>query len=175
MVKVKYKRLYANAQLPKRMSGKAACYDLFAHLENRDVVMIKRAEHSGGFLPHPVSLVEGYARVFVPSGATVLVPTGFATALPAGWEGQIRPRSSVNKLGITIPNAPGTIDEDYRGEWLVAIQNTNEYVIGVDHGDAIAQVKFSPVWTVEDEEVEDLDETERGAGGFGSTTILRAG
>jgi deoxyuridine 5'-triphosphate nucleotidohydrolase len=100
----------------------------------------------------------------------VLIPTGFCVALPPGYELQIRPRSGLAlKNGITLPNSPGTIDEDYRGEIGIIVLNTGTYSFTVTRGMRIAQAVLSPVVRAKWEEVEDLDATARGAGGFGST------
>lgn len=103
-------------------------------------------------------------------GARERVPTGFAIALPSGYEGQIRPRSGLAlRHGITIPNAPGTIDSDYRGEIQVILMNQGDAPFALRRGDRIAQLIVARVERAEWVEVESLDETERGAGGFGHT------
>ncbi len=100
----------------------------------------------------------------------VLIPTGIAIALPAGFELQIRPRSGLAlKHGITLPNTPGTIDEDYRGEIQVIVLNASDETFAVTRGMRIAQAVLAPVIRASWTEVENLDETARGAGGFGST------
>ena len=98
-----------------------------------------------------------------------VVGTGLAMAIPPGWEGQVRPRSGLAfKQGLTVLNAPGTIDADYRGEVKVIIYNTGP-VHEIQPGDRIAQLLIKKVPKVKFEEVDELDETERGSGGFGST------
>jgi dUTP pyrophosphatase len=110
------------------------------------------------------------APVTLPPGGRALIPTGFAMALPEGFELQIRPRSGLAlKHGIVLPNAPGTIDEDYRGEVQVIMLNTGTEAFTVTRGMRIAQAMLAPVWRAAWIEVEDLDNTPRGAGGFGST------
>jgi dUTP pyrophosphatase len=110
------------------------------------------------------------APVTLPPGGRALIPTGFAMALPEGFELQIRPRSGLAlKHGIVLPNAPGTIDEDYRGEVQVIMLNTGTEAFTVTRGMRIAQAMLAPVWRAAWIEVEDLDNTARGAGGFGST------
>ena len=102
--------------------------------------------------------------------ARVVVPTGLRVAIPAGFEMQIRPRSGLAvKSGITLPNTPGTIDSDYRGPLGVALVNLGAEAYVVRHGDRIAQCVVAPVVQAAFEVVEDLDETLRGTGGFGST------
>ena len=98
------------------------------------------------------------------------VPTGLALALPAGYEGQVRPRSGLAlKHGITLLNAPGTIDADYRGEVQVILVNLSQQPFTLRRGDRVAQLVVAPVTTVEIQEVAVLDTTPRGEGGFGST------
>ncbi len=108
--------------------------------------------------------------VRIPPAGRVLIPTGIAIALPPGFELQIRPRSGLAlKHGITVPNTPGTIDEDYRGEIQVIMLNASEEYFLVTRGMRIAQAVLAPVVRAVWVEVETLDETARGAGGFGST------
>lgn len=103
-------------------------------------------------------------------GERVLVPTGLAIAVPAGHEAQVRPRSGLAlRHGIVLPNAPGTIDSDYRGEIQVIVLNAGADTFTVRRGDRIAQLVIAPVTRADWREVESLDETERGAGGFGHT------
>ena len=100
----------------------------------------------------------------------VVVPTGFRVEIPPGYEMQIRPRSGLAvKFGISLPNTPGTIDSDYRGPLGVALINLGEAPYTVQHGDRIAQCVVAPVVQAAFQEVEDLNETARGQGGFGST------
>ena len=99
-----------------------------------------------------------------------LVPTGLFIALPAGTEAQVRPRSGLAaKYGVTVLNAPGTIDADYRGEIKVILVNLSDETFVVNPGERIAQMVVARYEQVEWEETETLDETERGEGGFGST------
>ncbi len=110
------------------------------------------------------------APVTIPAGEWRLIPVGIAIALPAGFEAQVRPRSGLAaKHGISCVNTPGTIDADYRGEIRVNLINHGKEDFVVNRGDRIAQMIVAPVthavWTVAAE----LDETDRGAGGFGST------
>ncbi len=113
--------------------------------------------------------------VVIAPGERELIPTGFALAIPPGCEGQIRPRSGLAlRHGITLPNAPGTIDADYRGEIQVILHNTSETPFVVRRGERIAQLVISPVVRPVFEEVEDADalgRTGRGAGGFGHTGV----
>jgi dUTP pyrophosphatase len=112
-------------------------------------------------VPEPVVIRPGERR---------LIPTGLAIALPAAHEGQVRPRSGIAlKHGITVLNAPGTIDEDYRGEVSVLLINHGQEPFVVERGLRIAQLVVCPVTKVAPVLVEELDDTERGAGGYGST------
>jgi len=103
-------------------------------------------------------------------GARALVPTGIAIALPEGYEAQVRPRSGLAaKHGITVLNAPGTIDADYRGEVQVLLTNHGAEAFAITRGTRVAQMVIAPVSRAHLREVASLDETERGSGGFGST------
>ena len=108
------------------------------------------------------------AAVVVAPRQRTLIPTGFAIAVPEGYEAQVRPRSGLAlEHGIVLPNAPGTIDSDYRGEVKVIVCNTGEKAFTIERGDRIAQLVIAPVVRAEWEEVASLDPTERGEGGFG--------
>jgi dUTP pyrophosphatase len=99
-----------------------------------------------------------------------IVPTGLAMAIPTGWEGQVRPRSGLAaKRGVTVINAPGTIDSDYRGEVKVALVNLSPEIVTIEPLERIAQIVFARHGTATLELVTELDETVRGAGGYGST------
>lgn len=99
-----------------------------------------------------------------------LIPTGLFIALPAGYEAQVRPRSGLAaKQGVTVLNAPGTIDADYRGEVKVILINLSAETVKIENGDRIAQLVIAPVTQSGWIEVSELDETDRGTGGFGST------
>ena len=102
-------------------------------------------------------------------GEQALIPTGIKLAIPEGYEGQIRPRSGLALNKFTIPNSPGTIDSDYRGEVRVLLRNDGEEPFTLIFGDRIAQLVFVPVVRAKFEDVKSLDDTKRGSGGFGST------
>jgi dUTP pyrophosphatase len=105
-------------------------------------------------------------------GARELVPTGFAMAIPPGFEAQIRPRSGLAlKHGLSLVNAPGTIDSDYRGEIKIILINQGDEDFEISRGMRIAQMVIAPVLQVAIEPVTSLDDTARGAGGFGSTGV----
>ena len=140
-------------------------------------IAITRLPHGEG-LPLPSYASEGAAGLDVVAaedltlapGARHAVATGFAIAIPPGYEVQVRPRSGLAlKHGITCLNTPGTIDCDYRGEVKVILANLGAVPFEVKRGERIAQLVPSPVLRAEFAEVDSLDETSRGAGGFGST------
>ena len=112
----------------------------------------------------------GAEEMHVLPGSIVKIPTGIAIALPEGHEGQVRPRSGLaTRHGLTVVNAPGTIDADYRGELFVALINLGSEPVTIAHRDRIAQLVVAPVSRASVVVVASLDETARGAGGFGST------
>ncbi|MBB3897489.1 dUTP diphosphatase [Roseococcus suduntuyensis] len=140
-------------------------------------VLVQRLPH-GADLPLPAYATEGAAGMdllaardlTLPPGGRALVPTGLAIALPEGYEMQVRPRSGLAlKHGVTVLNAPGTVDADYRGEVGVILINTGDAPFAIARGDRIAQAVFAPVTRAGFEEVVVLPETRRGTGGFGST------
>ncbi|GBR10649.1 MULTISPECIES: dUTP diphosphatase [Asaia] len=147
-------------------------------------VELVRLPHAEGLdLPHYASsgaagmdlLAAINEDVVIRSGERALIPTGLRIGLPAGYELQIRPRSGLAlKHGITLPNTPGTIDEDYRGEIGIIVLNTGKEDFVISRGMRIAQAVLAPVIRLTWVEVSELDETSRGAGGFGSTGIARA-
>lgn len=140
-------------------------------------VAIKRLPHGEG-LPLPAYETAGAAgmdlraaeALTLPPGARCLMPTGLAIALPEGFEAQVRPRSGLAvKHGVTVLNAPGTIDCDYRGEVKVPLINLGQEDFVIARGDRIAQMVIAPVTRIGWIETEHLDDTARGAGGFGSS------
>ncbi len=142
-------------------------------------IHVVRLPHAEG-LPLPSYATAGAAGmdllaavqrpVTLAPGARALIPTGLRIAIPAGYEVQVRPRSGLAlKNGITLPNSPGTIDEDYRGELGVILLNAGQEPFTVERGMRIAQAVLAPVVRAVWAEVAELPETDRGAGGFGST------
>ncbi len=140
-------------------------------------IRLKRLPHGAG-LPLPSYASAGAAGLDVvaaetltlAAGARHAVATGFAIAIPDGFEVQVRPRSGLAlKNGITCLNTPGTIDSDYRGEVKVILANLGQEPFEIVRGERIAQLVPAPVQRAEFSEVSSLDETDRGAGGFGST------
>ncbi len=137
------KRIHASATLPNYQSQHAAGMDLCACIEK---------------------------DVLIGAGEIAKISCGFAMALPVGWEGQVRPRSGLaTNHGIGIPNSPGTIDSDYRGEVQVPLINLSRVAFTVTHGMRIAQLVIAPVARAVCQEVDELSDTARGTGGFGST------
>lgn len=141
-----------------------------------DVVRLPHAQD----LPLPGYATDGAAgmdllaavmsSVVIPPGGRMLVPTGLRIAIPAGYELQVRPRSGLAlKNGIVLPNSPGTIDEDYRGEVGVILLNAGDAPFTVERGMRIAQAVIAPVVRAAWREVAELPVTARGTGGFGST------
>lgn len=144
---VSLKRLRSAAVLPRYQSDGAAGLDLVA------------------------CPAEG-AAITIPAGEIRMIPTGWAAAIPDGFEGQVRPRSGLaTRHGVTVPNAPGTIDSDYRGELIVALINLGREAFIVKPGMRIAQLVIAPVARARVVEVPELPNTARGAGGFGSTGV----
>ena len=140
---VEFARIEQEARLPTQGSSQAAGWDLYA-LEETIVVSRKSS----------------------------MIRTGLAVAIPEGWEGQIRCRSSLGKKGMIMPNGVGTIDSDYRGELMVLatwIGEGKEFIVA--KGERVAQLLFAPVplVTIQETSMEQLGQTERGVGGFGST------
>ena len=140
-------------------------------------VRLKRLAHGEG-LPLPAYATDGAAGmdivaaedVTLAPGARHAVATGLAVAIPPGYEIQVRPRSGLAlKHGITVPNTPGTIDSDYRGELKAILINHGSEAFEIRRGDRVAQLVLAPVTRAAWEEVDTLDATARGAGGFGST------
>ncbi|TNF00151.1 MAG: dUTP diphosphatase [Deltaproteobacteria bacterium] len=147
-------------------------------------VRLKRLSHFDAELPLPsyetlwaagadirACLGPGEEMVIKP-GERVLIPTGLAMEIPQGYEIQVRPRSGLSlKTGLLIVNSPGTIDSDYRGELKVIMGNLGQNDEIIKHGDRVAQLLVAPVVQAKFEVVDELTETKRGAGGFGSTGV----
>ena len=116
--------------------------------------------------------VRSVADIVIPAGGRALVPTGLVAIIPPMYEIQVRPRSGLAlKHGVTVLNTPGTIDSGYRGEIGVILANFGDKDFSVAKGDKIAQLVLAPVVQPEIEETDTIDETDRGAGGFGSTGV----
>ena len=149
----------------------------------RETIRVRIKRHpQADDLPLPAYMSEGASGmdlpacvdepVEIPPGERRLIPTGLSISLPLGYEAQIRPRSGLAlKHGVTLLNTPGTIDSDYRGEIRVILANLGDSTFTVRRGDRIAQMVIARVERAELQVVEDIDETERDAGGFGHTGI----
>lgn len=143
MIALHIKKLDPNAQIPQYQTEDAAGFDLHA-LEDAEIAAGERA----------------------------LARTGLAVAVPSGYELQVRPRSGLAlKHGVTVLNTPGTIDSDYRGELLVILINLGRETYKINSGDRIAQAVVAPAHRAAFEIIDDLSETKRGLGGFGSTGL----
>lgn len=140
---VKFKRLREDAQIPKKSTEDAACFDVY--------------------LPETYKPLD-YAEVRI-------VPLGFSVAVPSGFELQVRARSGLASKGLMVANGVGCVDADYRGEVGVILFNASDNPMPLNKGDRICQLKLSYVPPCEFMEVKDLDETVRGEGGFGSTGL----
>ena len=144
-------------------------------------VRIERLPHAQG-LPLPAYATSGAAgadlcaavesEMVLAPGDRAAVPTGLVVEIPGGYEGQVRPRSGLAiKAGLTIVNAPGTIDSDYRGELKVLMINLGSEPVTIERGDRIAQLLISPVTLASFSETDALSNSDRGEGGFGSTGV----
>ena len=152
-MKVKFTRIKEGAKVPSRGSTKAAGYDLYACIK-----------------PEFPDIMEDFAQVEIPPHKTVMIGTGLAIQPPEGYWGAIFARSGLaTKQGLRPSNCVGMCDEDYTGEYIVALHNDSDETRWVQNGDRIAQLTFIPYISAEFEEVEALDKTDRGSGGFGST------
>ncbi len=144
-MKIKLKKVRKDAKIPKYMTQKSAGLDIFACISS---------------------------NITLKPGQRTLIPTGIAISLPDGYEAQIRPRSGLAlNYGIIPLNTPGTIDADYRGEIKIILANLGENEFTIKNGDRIAQMVINKIEKVEFVEVEELDNSLRGEGGFGSTGI----
>ncbi len=143
-MKIKFRKVREDARVPEYKTEGAACADLYAVIDRWDYTYIQ------------------------PSG-TEVIPTGLEVEVPEGYELQIRARSGLASQGIILSNGVGTIDSDYRGEVGVILTNTSPNVVRINTGDRVAQCCLSPITRIGFEEVEELSETKRGVGGYGST------
>tara|TARA_Y100001958_G_C21053324_1_gene418688 strand:- start:120 stop:560 length:441 start_codon:yes stop_codon:yes gene_type:complete len=143
MAKIQIKRLSKKVLIPKYKTSGSSGMDIAAHIDK---------------------------NVIIEPGKKALIPTGFTLSIPKGFEVQIRPRSGLAvKNNVSVLNTPGTIDSDYRGEIKVILINFGKEKFVVENGSRIAQMVVCPVEQVSLEEVQDLEKTDRGEGGFGST------
>jgi dUTP pyrophosphatase len=146
-------------------------------------VRIRRLPHAEG-LPLPSYATDGAAgadlraaveaELILEPGERSAVPTGLVLEIPDGFEGQVRPRSGLAiKHGLTVVNAPGTIDSDYRGELKILLVNLGLEPVAINRGDRVAQLLIAPVTRASFVETDDLSQSQRGEGGFGSTGVSR--
>lgn len=145
-MEIKIQKLHPGAQLPAYQTLHSAGADIYACLD---------------------------APLVLKPQQILMIPTGFAMEIPEGYEAQIRPRSGLGAKGISIPNAPGTIDADYRGEVKVILINLSGSDFTVQHHDRIAQMVITPALQAVFTFHEELSSTERGSGGFGSTGLRK--
>ena len=144
LISLQIKKCSDTAILPTKAHPTDACYDIYADLNDNSFSCVS---------PH----------------TSVRIRTGFCTAIPKGYFAAVFARSGLGCKGLRLANSVGIIDSDYRGEWLVVLRNDSDEFKTVHHGDRIAQFTLLPVLSTELIEVDELDETERGTGGFGSS------
>ena len=165
-MKIKAKRLSDTAKLPTYGSEKACCMDLYADLSDHCITLNPDVEvrNISGNENGPIQ------RVGIAPHSTIKIPTGWAFQPPEGYAGFIYARSGLStKNGLRPANCLGVCDEDYRAEYIVALHNDTDEVQTIHNGDRIAQLEFRPYEQSEFEPVDELDKTERGLAGFGST------
>ena len=164
-----FEPLHDGVEPPARATADAAGYDLRAWLpvgatarvQTVDVGVVERAVTAGA---------DGPALAIHPHEVAIL-PTGFRAAVPRGFAALVLPRSGTSfRRGIILPNAPGLIDADYRGEWGILVRNVSPHSVAIQHGERVAQMVFARVETLPIVTGR-VDETARGAGGFGSTGV----
>jgi dUTP pyrophosphatase len=141
MITVNFRRLKTDAMMPTKGSKKAACFDAY--------------------------LPQNYTPLI--PGETRIVPLGFAVEVPDGYELQVRPRSGLASKGMTVANSPGCVDSDFRGEVGVILMNLSNMIMPLNKGDRVCQLKLALAPEFEFVEVDIIEETERGTGGFGHT------
>ena len=151
---------------------------IMTHADHAPTLRVRRLDPAAPIPEYKSALAAGMdLAAWLPAGAVTLapgaiarIPTGIAIAIPEGYEGQVRPRSGLASThGVTLPNAPGTIDADYRGEVLVPLINLGREPFTIEHATRIAQLVIAPVSRAHISVVDSLDETARSSGGFGST------
>lgn len=158
-MKISIKKCHPNARIPQYQTKGAAGFDFHAVLDENNPCFF-----------HDPYLNDGKPCYIIGAKSQGVIPTGLMVAIPEGYELQVRPRSGLAlKHSITVTNAPGTIDSDWRGNCQVILFNLGEKVFIINDGDRIAQGVINKIEQAEFEEVENLDETDRGDKGFGST------
>ena len=168
--RVVFESLAPDVQKPTRSTELSAGYDVRAHL-TREPIRIRRSAVEAVSKEAAVADVGSDPAIILESGDRALIPTGFRARLPKGYEAQIRMRSSLAwKCGLTVPNAPGTVDADYPDEWFVLVLNSSPHPVKITHGERIAQIVLNRFAVFDWEEGEVSVSTDR-VGGLGSTGI----
>lgn len=166
--RVIFEKLADGVRVPTRATEQSAGYDIRAHL-TCGPVRVHRSRNGATLPVHATRDEEDRLSIVLEPGDRALVPTGFRARLPDGYEAQIRMRSSLAwRRGLTVPNAPGTVDADYPDEWFVLVLNSAPHPIRVEHGERIAQVVLHKYQVARWEEGPVAVSTDR-AGGLGST------
>lgn len=174
MLDVKIKRLSDTAKIPTKAHPTDACYDIYANIPNErykiaksmDITDVYSAFFCGG------ELTEEGDGIAIEPHCTVKIPTGFATNLPHGYFAAVFARSGLaTKQGLRPANCVCVIDEPYTGEWFIPIHNDTNEVKIIKHGDRIAQFTLMPYYDVNFIETNELADTDRGMGGFGSSGV----
>ena len=165
--RVVFERLAPDVQVPSRSTEQSAGYDVRAHLTHGPIKIHRAA--SGETASEAANGDAGVPTITLDPGDRALVPTGFRARLPVGYEAQIRMRSSLAwKQGLTVPNAPGTVDADYPDEWFVLVLNAAAHPITIEHGERVAQIVLHKYQVADWEEGKVAITTDR-QGGLGST------
>lgn len=159
---IKIKRLTETAIVPIKAHSTDACFDIYADCPNNKYEVTKDA--------YGVAITEYGEGIAIEPGKAVTIHTGFATDIPEGYFAAVFPRSGMGiKRHLRLSNSTGIIDSSYRGEWMVALYNDGKEAQIIHHGDRIAQFTLLPVLSITLTEVSELNETERGENGFGSS------
>lgn len=169
---LKIQRLTDTAKLPTKAHKTDACFDIYADIPNEEYRVEKSVtlEQLGEFMFGGASLTESGKGIAIQPHQTVLIPTGFATEIPHGFWGAIFARSGLaSKQGLRPAQGVPVIDEPYRGQWMIPLHNDSEETRIIHHGDRICQFMLLPYFDTTITEVDNLSETDRGEGGFGST------
>lgn len=171
MLNLKIKLLTDTAQLPQKSHPTDACFDIYADIPDEEYYVEKR-EQLSEFMFGDAILTESGKGVAIYPHQTVLIPTGFATEIPHGFWGAIFARSGLaSKQGLRPAQGVPVIDEPYRGMWKIPLHNDGNEVQIIHHGDRICQFMLLPYFQTTITEVDALDSTDRGEGGFGSSGV----
>jgi dUTP pyrophosphatase len=168
MVDVKIKKLYDDVKLPKYQTSGSSGMDVHAYITKEDY-----NKHLGALDSVRIKETPSFEDLFIKicPKSTVVIQTGLSFNIPEGYEIQVRSRSGMSIKGITVANSPGTIDADFVGSVCIILSNNSLYTYKVSQGDRIAQLVLQEVPKMNLIEVDELEETERGENGFGSTGI----